>query len=204
MDEIERPEEVGEVVTPQQETAADPELAPEQRTEEGALPPAEGGRDRTRRQAQSREENRRYQAARHSGERSGYERALRELGERNGTPEDEEARRAEFIRQDAERFLEKYPRVDLRTLDTDETFRRFCGSRYGKEPLAELFEDYLEVSRLSAERARASAESRSRRATGSGGGAGSDTLTAAQQRDLDEWNRTYPGMKMTAKEFLSR
>lgn len=118
--------------------------------------------------------------------------------------EDEEARQQSWIAKDAAAFTAAYPDVDLAKLDGDAAFRRFCGSRYGKEPLADLYEDYLEIAG-GAERAGAlKAGSKSARATGTGGGSGSDTLTAAQQKALDEWNRNYPNMKMTAKEFLSR
>lgn len=118
--------------------------------------------------------------------------------------ETEDARQQQFIAKDAVAFTEAYPDVDLEKLDGDRNFRRFCGSRYGKEPLAELYEDYLELAGAAGAAAVAKAGSKAERATGSGGGSGGESLTAAQQRDLDEWNRAYPNMKMTAKEFLSR
>ena len=221
-------------------------------------------------QQQSHEDNRRYQAARHSGEQSGYERAYREFnariartGMRNpesgdvirsiedlegfsvarkkevyakiakdtgrtvGEVEEEEENKAflsnlrrnaaekdkadrqaererEFIRKDALAFAQAFPEVDLGQLDQDKAFRRFCGSRYGKEPLAELYADYLEIAGSAAQAARVKADSKAGRTTGTGNNGGGETLTAAQQRDLDEWNRENPGMKMTAKEFLER
>lgn len=109
-----------------------------------------------------------------------------------------------FIARDAAEFTEAYPDVDLARLDNDKAFRRFCGSRYGREPLAELYEDYLEIAGEQRAAASAKAESRSRRETGAGSGSGGETLTARQQKELDEWNRAYPNMRMTAKEFLSR
>ena len=57
MDENERPEEVGEVVTPEEDGSAE-------QGEDALLP-------------QSHEDNRRFQAARLGGERAGYERAMR-------------------------------------------------------------------------------------------------------------------------------
>ena len=48
------------------------------------------------------------------------------------------------------------------------------------------------------------AAKKAERSTGAGGGGVSAGLTAAQQRELDEWNREYPNLKMTAKEFLER
>ena len=183
MDEIERPEEVGEVVTPMEET------------EEAAAAEQPG---------QSREENRRFQAARRNGERTGYERAMREVAERQARQEETAAREREFIARDADEFMRRHPEVDLTLLDGDRAFRRFCGSRYGREPLAELYEDYVEIAGVQRSAALAGAGSKARRETGAGGGSGASTLTAAQQRDLDEWNRTFPEMKMTAKEFQSR
>ena len=40
--------------------------------------------------------------------------------------------------------------------------------------------------------------------TGTGSTGTGHGLNVSQQRELDEWNKTYPNMKMTAKEFLSR
>ena len=41
-------------------------------------------------------------------------------------------------------------------------------------------------------------------AMSAGSGSGGETLTGEQQKALDEWNRAFPQMRMTAKEFLSR
>ena len=116
--------------------------------------------------------------------------------------EDEQLQR--WIAADAAAFAEQYPDVDLGKLDENRAFRRFCGSRYGKEPLAELYTDWLDIAKEAQLSAVTKTESKAARSTGAGGGSGSETLTAAQQRALDEWNRNYPQMKMTAKEFLSR
>lgn len=118
--------------------------------------------------------------------------------------EAEEARLQRWIAEDAAAFAEAYPDVDLAKLDDNKAFRRFCGSRYGKEPLADLYGDWLEITGSATQAAAARNESRSARSTGAGGGAGSETLSASQQKALDEWNRNYPNMKMTAKEFLTR
>lgn len=219
---------------------------------------------------QSSEDNRRYQAARRSGEEAGYQRAIREMNQRiaragmrnpgsgeiigdieglesfsqsvrkqriaekakrEGRPEaeveeeeanrefvsqsrreaaekkkaDEEAARQQaWIAADVKDFTKRYPDVDLGKLDDNRAFRRFCGSRYGKEPLGDLYEDYLEIAGNAAQAAVQKAESKKERATGTGGGSGAEALTASQQKELDEWNRSYPQMKMTAKEFLAR
>ncbi len=116
----------------------------------------------------------------------------------------EEADPKSFIQKDLQNFQARHPEADVAKLDSNAAFRKFCGSRYGREPLADLYEDYLEIAGEREAAALARAESKTSRATGSGGGSGSETLTASQQRALDEWNRNYPQMKMTAKEFLSR
>ena len=187
MDENERPQEVGEVVTP----------------EEKNLPATEQSREE-RPVRQSHEDNRRFQAARLGGERSGYERAMRELQAMQDSREAQERQMMEFVAADAEAFVRSHPEADLARLDADPAFRRFCGSRYGREPLSELYEDYLALTGSVREAAAFSAESKTRRATGSGGGSAGVSLTAEQQRSLDEWNRAFPDMKMTAKEFQSR
>lgn len=113
--------------------------------------------------------------------------------------------RRQWIRGDAQAFAAEFPEVDLAELDNNKAFRRFCGSRYGREPLAGLYRDYLEIAGGAEQAGRARSEGKQARETGTGSGrGGGDGLTAAQQRDLEEWNRAFPGMKMTAKEFLSR
>ncbi len=220
--------------------------------------------------AQSHEDNRRYQAARRSGEKAGYDKAMREINERiarsgmrdpgsgetirsiealesygesyrkaqikqraqkEGRSEaeveeeeanrafvsesrrkaeedrkqkDEEKKRLDWARQDAAAFGEEYPDVDLGALTENKAFIRFCGSRFGREPLAGLYADFLEVAGEAGKAAAAKAESKDRRSTGTGAGSGAEALTAAQQKELDEWNRSYPQMKMTAKEYLAR
>ena len=186
MDENERPQQVGEVVTPEEE----------------AVPQQE--REKDRGAPQSHEDNRRFQAARLGGERTGYERAMREMQALRDTREESRRQLLDFVAADAAEFSRRFPDVDLSRLDGDGAFRRFCGSRYGREPIAELYEDYLALAGSVREAARSSAESKTRRATGSGGGSGGENLTSAQQRSLDEWNRAFPDMKMTAKEYLSR
>ena len=238
-----------EVVTPQGDEAAE--------NSEGEQSSGDAGRGQ-----QSHEDNRRYQAARKSGEEAGYQRAMREVNERIArgrmrdpnsgdeidsldkletytksvrenriqarakaegksvaqVTEEEDTRdwiseqrrksKAEsgtdFIQKDLANFQARHPEADIAKLDNNASFRRFCGSRYGREPLADLYEDYLEIAGAQGAAALARAESKANRGTGSGGGSGSETLTASQQRALDEWNRNYPNMKMTAKEFLSR
>jgi len=240
---------------------------------DAAAQDAEGGKsaDNAGQSQQSHEDNRRYAAARRSGEQSGYARAMSEvdaqiagmgmrnpnsgklienledLGEFNNAfrsqrikqkaqetgrseadIEEEELNRefisqarrraeteskaqrskdsaADFIRRDVTAFMEAYPDVDLGKLENNQAFRRFCGSRYGREPLADLYGDYLELAGSAQRSAMAKAESKQGRATGTGAGnEAAVSLTARQQKELDDWNREYPQMKMTAKEFLER
>ena len=248
-------------------------VSSQQQGDENAAEDAEGGKssgNAGQSRTQSHEENSRYMAARHSGDRAGYARAMDEINQRiaamgmrnaqsgtvisslseledygksarraqlqaraqkEGRPveeleeeednkaflararkaeeqkkkqtADEEKRRA-WIAEDAQRFAADFPDVDITALEGNKAFRKFCGSRYGKEPLAELYADWQEITGGAAAAASAKAQSKSQRSTGSGSGSGSATLTAEQQRSLDEWNRTYPQMKMTAKEFLNR
>ena len=184
MDENERSEEIGEIVPPAEDGSA------EQR--DSAPTP------------QSHEDNRRFQAARLGGERAGYERAMRERAEREKADAEAE-RQKDWIAQDAAAFVRVHPDVDISKLDANAKFRRFCGSRYGKEPLSELYADWQElVGEEAAAKAVEKSAKKAERSTGAGGGGVSAGLTAAQQRELDEWNREFPHLKMTAKDFLER
>lgn len=118
-----------------------------------------------------------------------------------------EAKRRAFIEEDVMNFVEKYPQFDtvekLEALENNETFRAFCGSRFGREPLAELYGSYLRIVGAAGDAAVLKAEKRAARSTG-GGPRGAETLTPAQKRSLERWNAENPDMQMTAKEFLSR
>lgn len=119
--------------------------------------------------------------------------------------EAEAKRRRDWVAQDAAAFLRENPEVDLAKLDANAKFRRFCGSRYGREPLSELYADWKElVGEEAAAKAVEKSAAKAERSTGAGGGGASAGLTAAQQRELDEWNREFPHLKMTAKDFLER
>lgn len=128
----------------------------------------------------------------------------REKAEKARAAQDEAEREA-WIAQDATQFLAEHPEVDLAKLDGNTRFRRFCGSRYGREPLSELYADWEElVGEDAAAKAVNKSAAKAERSTGAGSGGTTGGLTAAQQRELDEWNRSYPHMKMTAKEFFER
>lgn len=51
-----------------------------------------------------------------------------------------------FLAASAEEFFRRYPQVDIVRLERDPAFRRFCGSRLYREPLADLYGDYLAVA----------------------------------------------------------
>ena len=111
----------------------------------------------------------------------------------------------DFLARDLAEFERRFPDVDVEELEADGMFRRFCGSRYAKEPLAALYADYLAITRAVWEAARLSAEDKRGRATGSGGSGGETVkLSQREQRELREWNEANPRMKMSAKDFLSR
>lgn len=113
------------------------------------------------------------------------------------------AQRSAFIRQDALDFVAKYPKVDVAKLENNQQFRKFCGSRYGKEPLAKLYEDFRGLVGEAESQGGAKARASSGRSTGSGGGGG-ELLTAEQRKSLAEWNAANPDMRMSAKEFLGK
>ena len=127
------------------------------------------------------------------------------IPESTGTETEEgESELSRFVAEDARKFAERFPDTDLAALDRSKTFRRFCGSRYGRESIAELYEDYLAVTEGTVQAERARTESRRARSTGGGGGGAYAALSTGQRAALDEWNRAYPGMKMTAAEYLRR
>lgn len=109
----------------------------------------------------------------------------------------------DFIRRDLADFLQKHPTVDVAKLDANEKFRLFCGSRYGREPLAQLYDEYQIIVGDAERSAVTRAEQKAQRSTG-GGTPGGVTLTPSQKKDLDRWNAEHPEMAMTAKEFLGR
>ena len=111
--------------------------------------------------------------------------------------------RLDFAMRDLDEFLARHADVDVEKLENNPSFRRFAGSRFGREPLSALYEDFCglvsEAGRSGAEKA----VSRASRSTGAGSSGGA-ALTPTQQRELDRWNAENPDMVMTAKEFLSR
>lgn len=132
---------------------------------------------------------------------------LRREREEKAAAEQADAERRSFVETDVMNFVEKYPQFasaeKLGELENNKTFRDFCGSRYGKEPLADLYGAYLRIVGTAGNAAVMKAERKTARSTG-GGPKGAETLTPEQKRSLDRWNAENPDMKMTAKEFLTR
>lgn len=112
--------------------------------------------------------------------------------------------RKRFLLADVKNFIEKFPDVDPRKLENNPKFLKFAKNRLYKEPLSELYADYLDIVSDAERAAIEKAASKNARGTGGGQSGGKDLLTPSQREALEEWNRDNPDMKMTAKEFLSR
>ena len=113
----------------------------------------------------------------------------------------------DFVVRDVADFIARYPEFNseekLDALENNAAFRRFCGSRFGREPLSELYGAYLELVGDAGSAAVARAAGRAAKSTGGGTGGGT-VLSPAQKIALDRWNAENPEMAMTAKEFLER
>lgn len=137
-------------------------------------------------------------------ENRAYLSKLRKQAEAQESQRQADARKRRQLLADALDFQDQYPGVDISALEKDARFRRFAGSRLYNEPLADLYEAYLSVVGEAQSVGEAKAAGKKRRGTGGGSGGEGVTLSPAQQRELDEWNRAYPEMKMSAKEFAGR
>lgn len=155
-------------------------------------------------QDRARKENRSVAELRREAEDRRLAEEMREEKARRKKETESRKERETFIREDAADFLGKYPDVDLGKLEQNQRFRKFCGSRFGREPLAELYAAYTELTGETAQEAVQKRQSREARGVGSGAGTAGGGLTPAQQTELERWNAENPTMKMTAKEFLSR
>ena len=131
------------------------------------------------------------------------ETAEQPAGEEEESPREEEDR--DILAGHVAEMLEKHPTVDILRLEQNPAFRRFAGSRYGRESLAELYEDFTSLVSEAEKSAYARAEAKHTRNTGgSGGGAGGTVLSAGEREALRRWNEANPDMKMTEKEFSDR
>ena len=101
-------------------------------------------------------------------------------------------------------LTERYPELDPGELLDDWGFRTFCGRRLELEPLWKVYEDFLQMQELMLTYAEARCSHRDRRSTGSGGAGSAEGLSHAQQKKLENWNKLYPHLKMSAKDYLER
>ncbi len=115
----------------------------------------------------------------------------------------EKKARLDFAMRDLDEFLARHADVDVEKLLGNARFVRFCGSRMGREYLADLYDDFAALISEAGAAAVERLQSRALRSTG-GGTAGGALLTPAQKYVLDAWNAEHPEMAMTAREFLGR
>ena len=111
-----------------------------------------------------------------------------------------------FLVKDGRAFQTKYPDVSIADLEKNEEFREYCDDRYadGKHSLIKLYESYMKLIGNVGRAARVSKESKDNRSTSGSRNGGGSTLTASEKASLEEWNRTYPQLKMTESEFAQR
>lgn len=131
-------------------------------------------------------------------------RRLREQERVRQTAQQAEAERRDFMARDLADFVEAFPGVDVAKLEADPKFRKFAGKRLYREPLKELYGDFVELVGQTERAAAAKVAGKRERSTGGGQGGGGVTLSPTQARALEEWNAENPELKMTAKEFLER
>lgn len=112
--------------------------------------------------------------------------------------------RREFLVKDLKNFTGKYPDVDVGKLEENPKFRAFSKGRLYQEPLADIYGDFLEFVSDTEKAAIGKKQDRDSRSTGAGGSTAGTTLTAAEQKRLDEWNAKCPDMKMSPREFAAR
>lgn len=130
------------------------------------------------------------------------------LGERQAQKTEEqkkkelESYREEQIKLATEEFGEEV----INELNSNPKFIKFLKSR--TTPLVESINDWFDLIGEAETNAIKSVKSKESRSTSSGKGNpdGGSTygLTKEQQQALQEWNRKYPRMAMTAKEFKER
>lgn len=106
------------------------------------------------------------------------------------------------MRREVIQFQKEFPGVDIGKVEQNPAFLRFAGSRFKKENICDLYRDFLELSGKAQQTGAVKAAGKRARGTGGNSGGGGEVLSPDQQKELDAWNRAYPHMKMTAKEFL--
>ncbi|MCL1820566.1 MAG: hypothetical protein FWG36_07930 [Oscillospiraceae bacterium] len=118
------------------------------------------------------------------------------------SPQDEEE--AIDINEDIDAFKLAYPNVRLEKLVTNQTFISFGRHRFGNEPFTKIYEEFQKLVKTIESAALARKASRSERSTGGGQSTPYTGLTRAQSEQLEVWNKAYPHLKMTPREFLSK
>lgn len=97
-----------------------------------------------------------------------------------------------------------YPEVELKALLKDRKFKEFADKRAG--PLIERYRDYRAFVNGVEEEALRRMEKKTERSMSGpvAGGDGNYGLTGAEQSSLAQWNKRYPELKMTPKEWAKR
>lgn len=106
--------------------------------------------------------------------------------------------------EDAILFQKEHPELDVQALVCDELFLRFCGSRFGNEPLSSLYGDYRDLIDHANQIVQARRELPISEHPNTNEASAETVLSKDQQEALDEWNTTYPYLEMTVEEFLTR
>ena len=99
---------------------------------------------------------------------------------------------------------DRFPDVNIRQLEKNSSFRRFAGSRYGKESLADLYESYKDIVGGAEKAASQKVAAKASRSTGGSSGKSAGALSSDQREALRRWNEANSDMKMSEKEFLGR
>lgn len=114
----------------------------------------------------------------------------------------EEAKKAidDKVQNEMTEFKRIYKGIDPDKVLRDEHFLDYAEGKLGKYPLAEVYEKYKKHSGVDLEKAKQKAE----RSTGSATVGKRVSLTLAQSKIVDAWNKANPHNKMTPEEFLRR
>lgn len=108
------------------------------------------------------------------------------------------------LESDIENFKQIFPNVRLDKLVATPAFLGFGKYRFGVEPFADIYKDYSEFVKAIENAALAKRASRNERSTGGGQSTPYTGLTREQSEQLELWNKAYPHLKMTPREFLSK
>ena len=139
----------------------------------------------------------------------------------------------DFASRDLADFMSRHGDVDVGKLMDDPLFLRFSGSRLGREPMANLYEDFISVmsgGESGAPQVQQASQAQQTlprqtlprqqvahqgQATPTGAPAASiapaasgitdkPMLTPVQRNSLRDWNRSQPALAMSEQEYLSK